>query len=712
MAIAALAPLCTVATAQTTITWANVGTVANTASNWVGTPTITNSVSTGNIWTFSNTAPGNNSVSFTSARSVVGIVFDANANVYSIGSGGFVLSIGGTGIANNSTTAQAITAAISVNNSQSWTTVAGGTLTTDTAVLTTTGSNRTLTIAGAGTTNVGALTFTAGQTGVGSLAVTSTGTTSLNGNNTYAGTTTMNAVGGTLALNGDNSVAAGAVTITAGTVKLGHNNALGSTALGTTVASGAVLDLNGRAVGAEALTLSGTGITSTGALVNTSATGASLGGTVTLNANTSIGAGNITLGNIGESGGARSLTKVGSGTLTLGGTSSYTGGTTISDGTVHITAGNSAGGQFTLSGANGPVLKLSNVDALATSATLLGSSSAANTGTVDLAVAGAYTLGSYTGQNMKFTASNGSPTSLTFTNNSTVTSGTAGGRTLTNTDANLSLVFGGTLDISSSTPAVGVIFAGAGNTTVNGAIFNGIGQTRTVTKNDAGILTLTAENTYGGDTTISGGKLSLSGAGSIANSPVITNNATFDVSAVTGGNYTLGSGQTYKGSGTTIGNLTINGAFTPGTSPGLAIFNNNLTLAGATTMEINGNTRDTLYDGVNTTGLLTYGGTLTMSFGAATTAGTTYDLFQIGGGGSTGSFSGVSIGGSYSLPALTNNSGIWTGNDVTNLLTFTFNQGTGDLVISAYSAIPEPSTFAALAGLGVLGLVATRRRRA
>lgn len=768
--IAALTPFGYIANAQTTITWANAGTVANTASNWVGTPTLANSVSTGNIWTFSNVGAGNNSVSFTSNRSVVGVVFDVNANAYSIGAGGFTLSIGANGITNNSTTAQVITSAISVGNSQSWTTVAGGNLTTDTAVLTTSGTSRTLTIAGAGTANIGALTFTSGQTGVGSLTVTSTGATNLNGNNTYAGTTTMNATGGVLSLNGDNSGAGGAVTISAGTVKLGHNNALGSTTLGTSVTSGAVLDLNGRTVGAETLSLSGTGISSTGALVNTNASSASLSGAVTLGANASIGAGNITLSNIGESGGSRSLTKVGSGTLTVSGTSSYSGGTTISDGTLNITGGNNAGGLFTLSGANGPVLKLSNVNALASSATLFGASSAVNTGTVDLAAAGAYTLGSYTGNNMKFTASSGNSTSLTFTNNSTVTSGSSGGRTITNGDANLAILFSGSLDISSSTAGNGVTFAGAGSTTVNGAVFNGSGQLRTLDKSGAGTLTLNGDNSYGGNTTINGtgmvlingntsastgavnvgSSATLGGLGTVGGAVTLSSSSsigstgntlalassltttgtntlnasstvnvaggttisagTFNVNGTLGSALTVNSGATLKGNGAISGAATINGVLAPGASPGILSFDSSLTLGGNTTMEINGTTRGTQYDGINTTGLLTYGGTLTMSFGAPASAGTTFDLFQIGGG-STGSFSNVSIAGSYTLTSLTNSSGIWTGDDTTNLLSFAFDQSTGDLVISAYSAIPEPSTFAAIAGLGVLGLGTTRRRR-
>ncbi len=578
----ALASAGVTARAQVPITWANAGASANTSANWVGSPTLSNSSSTaaGNVWTFSNTGAGNNTVTFSSSRNVHGIVFADTANTYNIAGGtGLTLTIGATAITNNSVSkTQTIGSPIITGGSQTWTTVAGGTLTTDVVSITSSASNRTLTIAGAGTTNLGSVGFVAGQTGVGSLTKTGTGTLNLTGTNTYAGTT----------------------TIAEGTLNIANGNA-----------------------------------------------------------------------------------------------SSANGNFTLSLGTV---------------GGVSPVLKLSHVNALATSATLTGASSAANTGTVDLAAAGTYTLGSYNLNNLKFSASSGGATTLNFTNNSVVTSGTLGGRTITNQDANLSIVFGGTLDISSSTAGSGVTFAGAGNTTVNGAVFNGLGQTRTLSKNDAGTLTLSAVNTYGGDTTISGGKLALSGAGSIANSPVITNNATFDVSAVTGGNYTLGSTQTYRGSGTTIGNLTLNGAFTPGNSPGLATFNNNLTLGstGTTTMEIGGSTTaGTDYDRVSVAGALTYGGTLNIV--AFDLGGGAYDFAQtasfnlFGAGSRSGNFSSVSVGGT----ALADNSGVWTAS--VGGFDYTFSTANGILGIA--SPIPEPASAAALGGAVLLGLAALRRRR-
>ncbi|CAM3019630.1 beta strand repeat-containing protein [Rariglobus hedericola] len=149
------------------------------------------------------------------------------------------------------------------------------------------------------------------------------------------GATASNDGTGTLVLGGDNTFT-GAVNISAGTVRITHANGLGGTTGATLVSSNATLDLNGQTVGAEAVSLTGTGVGSVGALRNSSASAASLGGNVTLTGNTSIGAtGTLKLtGVIGESGGVRTLTKIGTGELTLNGINTYTGTTTVSAGTL------------------------------------------------------------------------------------------------------------------------------------------------------------------------------------------------------------------------------------------------------------------------------------------------------------------------------------------------------------------------------------------
>jgi autotransporter-associated beta strand protein len=158
--------------------------------------------------------------------------------------------------------------------------------------------------------------------GAGGITQNSAGTTLLSGNSTHTGTT----------------------TVTSGTIRLGAtgtspNSPLGTTTAGTTVSSGGVLDLNGFTLAtAEPLTINGTGISNGGALINSGAA-ASYSGAVTLGSNSHIGTtGNITLSGVVS--GGFSLTKVGSGVLIFTGVNTYSGTTTISNGTLALGAAN------------------------------------------------------------------------------------------------------------------------------------------------------------------------------------------------------------------------------------------------------------------------------------------------------------------------------------------------------------------------------------
>ena len=84
------------------------------------------------------------------------------------------------------------------------------------------------------------------------------------------------------------------------------------------------------------------------------------------------------------------------------------------------------------------------------------------------------------------------------------------------------------------------------------------------------------------------------------------------------------------------------------------------------------------------------------------TGGETFDLFALTGG-QSGDFSAINLIGSYT-GNLTNNSGVWTGS--AGGLDFTYTQATGDLGV-----VPEPSTWALLAGAGTFLLVLRRRRK-
>lgn len=164
--------------------------------------------------------------------------------------------------------------------------------------------------------------------------------------------------------------------------------------------------------------------------------------------------------------------------------------------------------------------------------------------------------------------------------------------------------------------------------------------------NGTGKLTLTNRQGYAGDTWVTAGTLALSGVGSITNSSniVVSGGATFDVSAVTGGIYTLLSGQTLEGNGTVKGTLVVNGTVSPGHSIGILTFSNNVTLAGNTVMEISKVGASLSGDRVVAAGSLVQGGTLTVAFtGDALVAGDSFDLFD-------GTISGAFT--NFDLPAL------------------------------------------------------------
>jgi autotransporter-associated beta strand protein len=170
-------------------------------------------------------------------------------------------------------------------------------------------SLRTLTLAGAGNVNV-ASTIGNGATNIGAanrVTITSTGTTTFSGNNTYDGVTTMNAVGGTLTLSGDNSGAAGGVTLTAGTLNINTNNALGGGAL-------SFAGTNSAGVGPKINNTSGSAVVNAGNQAWALADGLAFGSATNTAANDlNLGTGVVTVA------GSRTIALEGTGTqLTIG----------------------------------------------------------------------------------------------------------------------------------------------------------------------------------------------------------------------------------------------------------------------------------------------------------------------------------------------------------------------------------------------------------
>ena len=202
-----------------------------------------------------------------------------------------------------------------------------------------------------------------------------------NGNNVTFATGLSSASASSLTKSGD-----GTLTLTAASTYSGNTSVRGGTLLlgaATTLPSGknttvngdglnATLDLNGNNLTIGTLSLGGTSATSSATITTGSGT-LTLGGTVTFSASSNpLGAtlaGKIDLGTatrtfsignssnaasdltvsaiISSAGGARGITKTGTGTLTLSALNTYTGPTIISAGTINLT-GSATGSTFTV----------------------------------------------------------------------------------------------------------------------------------------------------------------------------------------------------------------------------------------------------------------------------------------------------------------------------------------------------------------------------
>jgi len=317
------------------------------------------------------------------------------------------------------------------------------------------------------------------------------------------------------------------------------------------------------------------------------------------------------------------------------------------------------------------------------------------------------------------------------------------------TGASLTKMGAGTLTLGDGVtdPAyayTGATTVSAGTLVINGSIAASSGVALASGTNLAGTGTVSAVTLAGSNTLSSAGTLTTSGitvsgtantlsSGTIAGNTTVGSGAAFAIAtgAVLSGTATsaglltnngtisgtveIQNAGTLKGSGTFDGAVTIDsgGTLSPGNSPGLATFSSNLTLNGATQMEINGTSRGTTYDAVNVAGTLTYGGSLNLVFGSTVTAGQTYNLFNAANGTSAptaaGDFSSISLSGSGYSGTLTDSSGIWTVTE--DGLEFTYTDGTGELT-TTLSAVPEPSTYALIFGGLALGMAFYRRRRA
>ncbi|EJF0934880.1 autotransporter outer membrane beta-barrel domain-containing protein [Salmonella enterica] len=407
-----------------------------------------------------------------------------------------------------------------------------------------------------------------------SLTKTGAGTLILNAENTYTGSTTISE--GTLIATNVEALGTGNVTDNA-TLEMNTGGDFDNAISG----SGQVVKS-----GDETLTLSGAnsytgGTTISGGTLVASNVEALGTGDITDNATLELNAGGDFANNIGGTG---SVVKSGDKTLTLSGSNTYTGGTTISGGTLvasnvealgsgdvtdNATLELSTGGDFanniggtgsvvksgdktlTLSGTNsytggttisGGTLVANNVEAL-------GTGDVTNNATLELNTGGDFTNAiSGSGQVVK----SGDKT-LTLSGANSYTGGTTiSGGTLVANDVNAL----GTGDVTdNATLALNAV----------GDFNNAIGGSGKVEKSGDDTLTLSGSNTYTGGTLINGGTLVASNVEALGTGDV-TDDATLELN--TGGDFDnaiSGSGQVVKSGDET---LTLSGAnsYTGGTT--------------------------------------------------------------------------------------------------------------------------------------------------
>ncbi|EKE2803806.1 fibronectin-binding autotransporter adhesin ShdA [Salmonella enterica subsp. enterica serovar Hato] len=239
----------------------------------------------------------------------------ANSGVLQVGEGELENTLSGTGSLVKTGTGELT---LSGDNTYSGgTTITGGTLTADHADSLGTGA-----IANSGVLQVGEGELENTLSGAGSLVKTGTGELTLSGDNTYSGGTTI--TGGTLTADHADSLGTGAIA-NSGVLQVGEGE-LENTLSG----AGSLVK-----TGTGELTLSGDNSYSGGTTIS--------GGTLTADHADSLGTGTIANSGVLQVGegelkntlsGSGSLVKTGTGELTLSGDNSYSGATTISDGTL------------------------------------------------------------------------------------------------------------------------------------------------------------------------------------------------------------------------------------------------------------------------------------------------------------------------------------------------------------------------------------------
>ncbi|HIQ45440.1 MAG TPA: DUF4347 domain-containing protein [Pseudomonas oleovorans] len=210
---------------------------------------------------------------------------------------------------------------------------------------------------------------------------------------------------------------------------------------------------------------------------------------------------------------------------------------------------------------------------------------------------------------------------------------------------------GGTLSLAGGTTQT--FTNGSGDTATISSVVAGIGS---LNKSGSGSLTLTANNTSTGSSTVFAGTLIVDG--NTSSTTTVASGATLAGSGSLGGNVTVQSGGTLSPGNGGAGSLNING---------------NLSLAAGSTLalDINGTTAGSGYDRVLVNGSANLSGaTLAVTHGYTAGSGDRYTVIVNDGGDAiTGTFTGISEGGTITAGGngteLTTSYAGGTGNDLT-----------------------------------------------
>ena len=587
------------------------------------------------------------------------------------------------------------------------------------------------------------------------LTKSGTGTLTLTGANAYTGNTTIN--GGALAITGGGKIYPASIsrTITinsGGTLAInnwGWNGSLGQLNYNTgnlVIDGGTVRYTGNTGSNARAFTIGANGATLEAATSGQTWTlsydasyllDSSNGGALTLT-----GAGNGQMDKVIP--GAGGVTKSGAGAWTLTAANTYSGTTTVSNGTLSVSTTGFINSSTTVN-VNGGTLSTAGADKLADSAavTVAGGT---------LTLGGNDTVGSLTmssgaiGGSSALTAAtyglsggtvNGNLGAGTITSSGNVTlNGAAGAGTVNVTAGTLTLgasdrladtaalkVAGGTVAMGGNSDTVGGVqltsgsITGSGGTLTSTSAFDlqagsvsailggGVGLNKTT----SGTVTLSGVNTYTGTTMVSDGTLKLTGTGKVSGALDIATGAMVDVTEVTGGSYTLGSGQALKGKGTVTGGLIMGSGSTlsPGNSTGTNYFNSALTLSGNANVFELVSVTDHDMTVVTSTGSLTLQNKPILDVQAGSLTANLYDTFTIFDNQSGGA---ITLNDTFWLDDSTPlpDNATFTAGTKTLRINYNVGAGNNDIVLTV---IPEPGTMQLLLFLGTALLMRRKLRQ-